>query len=245
MKVQLMSDLHLEFHRDHGISFFKSLDPKDVDVLVLAGDITVLRDYYWAQDTFSELCALYKNVVYVQGNHEYYSTDVGTAEHHLNAIEVGLSNLHVLRHGSVKTIDGQRFIGGTLWFGKEKNNRIYAQQMNDFHVIGGFDPWVYEQNELTIQGFQDNLCEGDVVVTHHLPSQKSVHQKFRMSSLNRFFVCDVEDIIVARKPKLWLHGHTHEACDYVVGSTRVVANPHGYPHEDIEIPFNPKLVIDV
>src|SRR5574341_2520495 len=114
MRLQIMSDLHLEHHRDHGVRFINSLDPTGVDILMLAGDITYLRDYYWAKDHLSEFCSMYKHVVYCQGNHEYYTTDIGTADHHLGAIEVGLNNLHVLRHGLPITIDGQRFIGGTL-----------------------------------------------------------------------------------------------------------------------------------
>ncbi len=241
MKLAIMSDLHLEFHRDHGISFLKSLDPSGVDILVLAGDVTVLRDYYWSQDILSEFCSKYNKVLMVCGNHEYYNTDVGTAERHLNAIEYNLTNLHVLRHGGVKVIDGQRFLGGTLWFRQEKNNRLHAQQMNDFHVIDGFDPWVYEENKLTVQGLQDNLCENDVVVTHHLPSSKSIHPKFQKSSLNRFFVCDVEDLMVARKPKLWIHGHTHCPIDIKIGSTRVFANPMGYPNENENPDFVERL----
>jgi hypothetical protein len=27
---------------------------------------------------------------------------------------------------------------------------------------------------------------------------------------------------------LWTHGHTHEKFDYMIGGTRVVANPRGY-----------------
>ncbi len=30
---------------------------------------------------------------------------------------------------------------------------------------------------------------------------------------------------------LWIHGHTHGCCDYVLGGTRVVANACGYPFE--------------
>jgi len=33
------------------------------------------------------------------------------------------------------------------------------------------------------------------------------------------------------QPKLWIHGHGHDRCDYVLGKTRVVANPLGYPNE--------------
>ena len=34
MRIQLLSDLHFEFHRDNGRSFVESLDPDGVDVLV-------------------------------------------------------------------------------------------------------------------------------------------------------------------------------------------------------------------
>jgi hypothetical protein len=34
-----------------------------------------------------------------------------------------------------------------------------------------------------------------------------------------------------KRPRLWVHGHTHTTCDYELGSTRVACNPYGYPHE--------------
>lgn len=49
--------------------------------------------------------------------------------------------------------------------------------------------------------------------------------------LNAFFLCDMEALIEERKPHWWIHGHTHEPCDYRLGATRVVANPRGYPDE--------------
>ncbi len=245
MKLQVMSDLHLEFHRDNGISFIDSMDSTDVDVLVLAGDIAPLRDHYWLNNAFDGFCDKYKHVVYVPGNHEYYGTSTAVAEQNLSIVEMAHQNLHILRDGQPIVIGGKRFIGGTLWFREIPNARVYGQQMNDFHVIDGFEPWVYAQNKLVVDGLTSNLSPDDIVVTHHLPSQQSVHRKFRMSSLNPFFVCELDQLIVARKPKLWIHGHTHEACDHVVGTTRVLANPHGYPRESIETPFNPKLVLDI
>ena len=183
--------------------------------------------------------------MYVPGNHEYYGTSTTIADANLSVVEMAHSNLHVLRDGVPVTIDGRRFIGGTMWFKEIPNARVYGQHMNDFHVIEGFEPWVYEQNKRFMAGLATNLTADDIVVTHHLPSQKSVHQKFSRSSLNPFFVCEVDQLIIDRKPKLWIHGHTHEACDYTLGTTRVIANPHGYPHEDIETPFNQKLILDL
>jgi len=45
--------------------------------------------------------------------------------------------------------------------------------------------------------------------------------------MNAFFVCDMAAYVRERQPKLWIHGHSHDRCDYRLGGTRVVANPRG------------------
>ena len=45
MKLQIMSDLHFEMHADGGAELIRELDQTGVDVLVLAGDITMARHY--------------------------------------------------------------------------------------------------------------------------------------------------------------------------------------------------------
>jgi Icc-related predicted phosphoesterase len=71
----------------------------------------------------------------------------------------------------------------------------------------------------------------DVVLTHHLPAFESVPASFARSAMNAFFVCDMASHVRKRQPKLWIHGHSHDRCDYLLGKTRVVANPLGYPNE--------------
>ena len=44
MKIQLLSDLHIEFHQDRGAAWIDTLDSTDVDVLILAGDIAEVKD---------------------------------------------------------------------------------------------------------------------------------------------------------------------------------------------------------
>ena len=39
-------------------------------------------------------------------------------------------------------------------------------------------------------------------------------------------------LIEERQPALWVHGHTHDSCDYRVGNTRVICNPRGYENEN-------------
>lgn len=43
--------------------------------------------------------------------------------------------------------------------------------------------------------------------------------------------------------RIWVHGHVHCSSDYVVGQTRILANPHGYGPENSS--FDPCLVVEV
>ncbi|MBR0825589.1 metallophosphoesterase family protein [Bradyrhizobium manausense] len=49
-------------------------------------------------------------------------------------------------------------------------------------------------------------------------------------------------------PQFWLHGHVHKSCDHVIGGTRVLCNPRGYPgpRGTRENPaFDPHLLLDI
>ena len=71
MKIALASDIHLEFgdivlHNDQA-----------ADVLILGGDICVVRDLVRKGDTmvrdfFVNCCTQFKTVIYIMGNHEHY-----------------------------------------------------------------------------------------------------------------------------------------------------------------------------
>jgi Icc-related predicted phosphoesterase len=69
-----------------------------------------------------------------------------------------------------------------------------------------------------------------VVVTHHTPSWQSCHERYVHDRvMNGAFHTELGDYIAYRPQiKLWVHGHTHEDFDYVIGETRVVCNPRGY-----------------
>lgn len=40
-------------------------------------------------------------------------------------------------------------------------------------------------------------------------------------------------LIEKYQPTLWIHGHTHEKADYMIGNTRIVSNPRGYNRETL------------
>jgi hypothetical protein len=43
----------------------------------------------------------------------------------------------------------------------------------------------------------------------------------------------------------WIHGHTHESCDYVENGTRVVCNPRGYLPMEANPGFQPDFIVEV
>ena len=243
MRLQLLSDLHFEFHADAGREFVESLDPSGVDVLVLAGDIAVGAGI---PDALALFCGRYENsvVVYVHGNHEFYGSDRETvvaltrraAEAHRNLVYLDATFSMVLGH---------RFIGAPLWFGRHPMADRLKRAMADFGQIAGFESWVYDENARALRLFESELSEGDIVVTHHLPTYRSVAPRFSGHPLNPFFVCDVEDLIVERKPRLWLHGHTHCSVRYELGATTVLCNPFGYAGRELNSDFRESFFVDV
>ena len=82
-----------------------------------------------------------------------------------------------------------------------------------------------------------------VVVTHHAPSPGSVAPAYAGHPLNPAFASDLDALIRAGRPDLWVHGHVHTSFDYRLGATRVVCNPRGYPGENPG--FDAGLVIEL
>ena len=62
------------------------------------------------------------------------------------------------------------------------------------------------------------------------------------------YASDLDMLIEDRQPRLWIHGHVHQALDRTIGVTRVVCNPLGYNTyrgSDLVAELNPALVVDI
>jgi predicted phosphodiesterase len=247
MKLHILSDLHTEF-----AGF---VPPEtDAEAVILAGDIGVgVEGVRWAARHYPV-----RPVIYVPGNHEFYGHDIDlTAE----LESVAPENITVLSD-DVFVLDGVRFLGSTLWTdfklhgeGEAWFARKHAMRsMNDFVRIGQgrhkFRPedsvvlhdasraWLVRQLEQDFDG-------PTVVITHHLPALKSIAPRYANDPLNPAFASRLEDMIERYQPTLWIHGHTHEPCDYELSRTRVVCNPRGYPGEYGHGGFKPDLTVVV
>lgn len=272
MKIQLVSDLHLEFS-DYFIK-----NENNADVLILGGDIMVASKVHKQESEygirfrdFLKRCSFqFPHVIYVMGNHEFYSDGrwCDSIEDMRAACAVH-PNIYMLER-DCKQIDDVLFVGGTLWTDMNKYDPLTLHAVRDMmmdyraiiHDKAGFRRLkpadTVERHRLTRdyikQVVSDNKDKKIVVVGHHTPSFQSCHEQYRSEYLmNGAYHSDLSDIMLDNPHiKLWTHGHTHNAFDYMIGETRVVCNPRGYQSTrgdgsdwGEETEWNPNLILEV
>ena len=252
MKIQIASDLHLEGRAGHMPSSSAFRTVHDRDVLILAGDIG--RETQAKTFIRRELDA--SPVLYVPGNHEYYSErqrEQIDADWHALAAE--WESLHYLTGAGVE-IGGVRFYGlpwySDLWGATDPwDLQAVHNGISDFwEPCNGGGEWTLSRHINHNRAQSDLLAmqagKVDVVITHWPPTKEAIHPKFDGDSLNPYFINNREDLVRAIGAKLWISGHTHEAYDYRIGDTRCIGNPAGYAGEARRSTlFAPDKVVEV
>jgi len=240
MKVKIVSDQHLEFRASNGQyrKYFNAIYPKTgetADACVVAGDFDIIGAR--SRAFFQEICDRERQVLYVPGNHEYYGcASMHSVDDILHEFEEELSNLRILRTGEVFEFAGTRFLGDTMWVPKTPDLILSAAQVNDSRYIPHLLAEIDERYRQFIAWLSKELRPEDVVITHHLPSERSTPAVHRQSAAQPWFVAFGAESLLAKGPRAWIHGHTHERCDYVLNETRIVCNPVGYPNEAGKLP---------
>lgn len=255
MKLALASDLHLEFGDiDFGNPDAAQVLILGGDILV-ARDVLDRHDSNMAGMTdgnarlhhFMQRCSeRFAHVIYVLGNHEHYHGDFANTANHLKKKFAYISNLYILDN-EICTIDDTVFIGGTLWTDMNKHDPVtifhMKRTMNDFVCVTNssessqtkFMPEdAIEAHHALINFIETTVSNQQnkkfVVVSHHAPSHLSIKPRYAHDPvINGGYSSDLSNLIL-NNPQivLWTHGHTHDAFDYVIGSTRVLCNPRGY-----------------
>lgn len=266
MKLQIVSDLHMEFAPIE-------ITNAGADILILSGDILVAeyfkrgeespyfgRSAYW-KAWFEALGSQFQHVIYVLGNHEHYNGNFYETVSTLRTALGHITNLHILDNEYVDIGDA-RFVGGTLWtdFGHDNLNAMFVRDaLNDYKCVKGNgyrklttgETAFYHQQTLKLIDAQNH--PKIVVVGHHAPSWLSIVEPYksgRWKHLNPGYASHLDSFIEAhRNIVLWTHGHVHNSCDYVIGNTRVIANPRGY-QKHIKLPpengnFDPNLIVEI
>ena len=265
MKIKLVSDLHLEF------SDVDITNTHGYDVLILGGDILIAEHLTKSGDSilgvrfrnFLQRCSdAFPHVIYIAGNHELYRgkwiSSIQTIRDHCESYP----NVYFLECDT-KKIDDITFVGATLWTDMNKEDPLSLRQCNsvmmDYSLIRHdglghirLRPMHTVERHRKTLDFIKNSVEGKdqekfVVVGHHAPSHLSIHARYRGDfQVNGAYYSDLSEFILTYPQiKLWTHGHTHTAFDYMIGDTRIVCNPRGYEGHEPDSGWSQDIIIEV
>jgi predicted phosphodiesterase len=263
MKIQLLSDLHLETH-----PHWTPTPAPGADVLVLAGDIGSYQPGHQMADDdfglrpFSPLAGWPTPVIYVPGNHEYDTLDFDLAHARLRETCERLGMIWLERETYISPWPDRqgrplRLIGTTLWTdfdalgAREKAFRAANYYLKKTGTTRQDVPFLAEQ--VREQGLE---CQAwlraalakpfdgsTVVITHFAPSLNSADPRYGLNPGTAGFCNALDDLLP--QASLWLHGHLHAPSDYRVGGCHVVANPLGYARKNEQAHFLPATCIEI
>lgn len=243
MRIQLLSDLHLELHPE-----FMPQPAPGVDVLVLAGDIgsyqagSLLSGDDFGLSRFSPLRAgsPWPRVLFTPGNHEFDALEFADTYVRLRQICQSLGIEWLERE--VVTIGVVRFVGTTLWsdfdaFAKaEKTLTRQLQQREKAFRAANY----YLSKNTTLHQGQPMLADAvremsldcqawlrgalrtpfagtTVVVTHFAPSLNSADPRYGQQPGTAGFCNALDDLLPFAQ--VWMHGHLHCPNNYTVRGT--------------------------
>jgi predicted phosphodiesterase len=256
--LQVVSDLHGEVPGAETILKHINFSAK-CDIAILAGDVA---SHQTAAELAASLFSHAGAIVMIAGNHEYYGIPgkmddaLKMGKSNVSRLRKQGVNIHLLENEVVSIpVRGHdvHIAGATLWtdyglYGP--NNEITARRIgysgiNDFRRIGELVQHhgdflsathiLQNKNFVSkkfIKEFLGSTAAPKIVVTHHLPSLRSISPRYAGSSLSPSFASNMDDLIAmgGRHLALWLHGHTHASSYWKdKGGTLTVCNPAGYP----------------
>jgi predicted phosphodiesterase len=254
MKIQVLSDIHFDVDE---VRDDLRLNP-EADCVVVAGDVCegIENSLGWLRERFGQDVP----IITVAGNHTFYrrslQEELAAASDLAKSYRIDFLENGAVEHGDV------RFLGCSLWTDyclQGEPFRLYAMReardkMNDHKKISlQKKPWkrflpedAARLHRRSVEYLRSSISNSGAkrtfVVTHHAPSIKSLPFLYRDALLSAAYASHL-DSLVSELEGVWLHGHTHNSSDYMIGNCRVICNPHGYGRENLQ--FDPSLIVEL
>ncbi|HEY8159145.1 MAG TPA: metallophosphoesterase [Methylobacter sp.] len=242
MRINYFSDIHLEFG---------ALEAPDIDadIVIAAGDIGISSQGLEWLKTFN------KPVVYIAGNHEFYTHEYQQTLQLIRDQCAG-SNVHFLENDCF-IFQGVRFLGCTLWADLfvegDKTAEALSKTLNDFRRIkfaeNRFDAVQFSQLHQNSKAWLEQALAQPfsgktVVVTHHAPSLWSWNDTAH--ALKKLAYCnDMKPLLHEYEIAAWFHGHVHSQIDYRIAGARILCNPRGYVGSKVAPRFDQNRTVDI
>lgn len=237
MRIQYISDLHLEF-----LSKPPKILPR-ADILCLCGDIGYPFSNIY-KSFLIDMSKKFKKVFLIAGNHEYYNLGpnkyktIDEINIQINYIieSNNLNNITFL-NDSYEDFEGYRFVGTVLW----SNIKNPDYLINDFESINDMSVELYNKlHKISCEFIEDMLINSEIpitMLTHHLPSYNLIDDKYKIQGMNKYNQCFASDLekYFIYPIKIWIYGHTHKTKVTLINNIKFCCNPRGYIEESNDI----------
>lgn len=251
----IISDLHVESSEN----FSWEGQPTALYALV-AGDISKDREQTYA--VLRELCRVYKQVFYIDGNaeHRFNLEDLDRSYIELEEDLAKIPNL-VYLHNKVIVSNGVAIVGTNGWydFGFDPDVDLlqcldYIKDLYGITHQAAENLWsraVNDSNYLhkTIEKLQRHQdVKHIIVMTHTVPLYQLIHHDpaisgtYKVNIMGNSGMSAVLDADTESKISHWIFGHYHGRVDRAVEEIRFVNNPKGRTSDHINLPYYPKRI---
>lgn len=247
--IQIASDLHIECY-DESINPLDFITPT-ADILILAGDIGSLYKIKQLTTFVSIICGYFQAVLYIPGNHEYYTVENYTPivfsvlENRILQLGTDIKNLHILNRNSIR-INNLCILGCTLWSRPEFTVPNYIVRIPDWTTEIYLDH--HEKDLLYITQMIEQCKQRKyklLVVTHHTPTYKVLEGTTKRKKYLSLYSSDLEHLLDKEMAIAWICGHIHKNFDFISEKgCRIVSNQRGKLKDRITN-YSKKFIINI
>lgn len=248
--LQVVSDLHIEYNNDENVDPLTIITPS-ADILILAGDIGSFYKYEQLFFFLDNIVGHFKHVVYVPGNHEYYTPPayvplgMDELENVKSRLGDSFENLSILDRGSL-VIGDHCIVGATLWSDLKCELPKYIVRIHQFTT--SIYKRKFAEDVTYIKRMIEHCKENNlkmICVTHHPPTKKVLYDTTKKrEKFKSLYASELDHLLDGDVVKTWMCGHVHKNFDFISEKgCRVLGNQMGKPKDKIT-DFKKDLVVE-
>lgn len=261
LKIQIVSDLHLEFYSEKKI--FNFITPS-ADILALLGDICCVssdNDFEIFKRFIYEILPKYKYIIMVAGNHEFYYNEskskppdiINTLEYcHIkikNFFKKTSTKLFYLNNSELNiTVNNKNYIilGSTLWSYIPKSCEENIEKlMSDYKYIYTYDKKNKNVRNIKVNDITKLFNKNYNYIKNQIEKNKNTNNKmiilshhkpynnknYNENGFDPAYSSNCLSIINNKIVTLWAYGHCHIYDNAIINGVHFYSNCKGYPYQ--------------
>jgi len=248
--IEYITDIHLDIGR------VPDEIPAKLDtILLIAGDTCEINTLKkpGGIGALERICAAYKHVYAICGNHEFYGTCIDFGHDLYRQLTKHIPNFTVLEDETVD-IGDYRLAATTLWTDFKKRDPevmwmchhamndyvyIFRESINDGEMKKAMRPEytaeLHDQAVAFLEAAIQQTHKPLIVMTHHAPLMEHCNAQRRggrYDLVNYAYATDLPHLVKNPKIHAWIHGHTHDTKITWQDGTPLQTFARGYHRND-------------